>query len=209
MALARHMAKIERWIDSCVIGAKLCPFAKAVRVRPHAMRVVLATDAQCKSPDLLMAACKSEIDIILKGPDPRPETTVFGVPDATLMREFAEFLDMSVLVEEVIADASEGQLQLAIFHPKANAELMMYSKPVAAMMARDVDPSFVEAVDDPANYAIRSPMPIFHLLRTADVVNAVTAYGPAKANDIPDRNRDRLRAMSAEELNKLFGFISE
>ena len=198
---ARH--ELERWIDQCVIGLNLCPFASDVRSRTGAMRTVVV---ECASEQEVLQAARAEIAGIAIGGNfasTAPETTLLGIKDTSecgFLVSFAGFLRISVAVEALCAEASTSAecstdcaLQLAIFHPLARATLMEHSKPLAAMMA---EMESTQSTPVPADLAIRAPMPVLHFLRTPDVTAAVEAFAPtAGAESIPQRNKRRIEAL--------------
>ena len=53
--------------------------------------------------------------------------------------------------------------------------------------------------EDPADYAMRSPYPTVHLLRTKDV----QAVPPASAAAVPERNQRNLEAVGVERLREM------
>ena len=166
--------ELVRWVDQCVIGLSLCPFASDVRSRPGAMRVAVV---ECATEQEVLHAARAEIANIALGgtlDSSGSETALLGVkvsPETGFLASFAEFLRVAVAVEALCAEATTatvdaavgdiagGALQLAIFHPLARASLMEHSKPLAAMMA-EMEPAPSTAA--PEDLAIRSPLPVLH-----------------------------------------------
>lgn len=164
----------RRWIERVVVGLSLCPFARPVLPR---LRVAV-TDA-----DDLEALLGALVDELQRLVDTDPEalpTTVLVVPDG--LADFDAYLDALALVEAALADTGlDGEIQVASFHPRYRFD--------------GVPP------DDPANYSNRSPYPMFHLLREADVSRAVDTHPDPEG--IPTRNIERLRALGADAIRAL------
>ena len=202
-ARAQQQRSLEKWVDDCVIGHALCPFAADV-VRRNALRVCVS---HCETQDALLDACRVEIVRITGTGGAPPETTMLGVGTADLLApprflgSFSSFLGAAVLVEALCDELTAGtacELQLAVFHPLARAALLEHSKPLAAMMAaaeeqggRGGDGGAV------ADLAIRAPLPTFHFLRSADVQAAAATF--AGTEEIPARNRSRLHALARKK----------
>jgi len=102
-----------------------------------------------------------------------PATTLIVVPDG--LAAFDTYLDQLAEAESVLSRAGyDGIIQIASFHPDYCFE--------------DADP------DDPANATNRSPWPLFHLLREADVSAAIDRHPDPEG--IPARNTQLLRELS-------------
>ena len=177
------LAATMRWVDRLIIGQNLCPYTKAVRRRPEALRCVVskATDAET-----LLADVDAEVEALRSG---QGETSLLVLPPSTpwgaeLHGEFAKFMSFGWKVEERLApsDTESMALQLALFHPKALRNL--YS------MGEE---------EEAADYAMRSPHPTIHLLRVSDVA----AVPPKSAAAVPERNRAALEALGVPRLREL------
>ena len=72
---ARALASLERWVDQCVIGQYLCPFAKPVRTR-DTLRFTL-TPESCTTLESLLKVCGDEVDRLVQL-EPAVETTIIG-----------------------------------------------------------------------------------------------------------------------------------
>eukprot|EP00937_MAST-01D_sp_MAST-1D-sp2_P003684 g3684.t1 len=229
--------RLLHWVDACVISHTLCPFAAEVRARPSALRVrVLPPTADAGA---LLDAARSEIALLVHAADEDAaavgggaggivETTLLAVDSAGepggFLHSFSSFLEAAVGVERLCDDLTRDtacELQLAVFHPRARAELMEHSKPLAAMLAAaeeerggsggagssagaDAGASAGASAEhlhgaDPADLAIRAPLPTFHLLRTRDVVAKAGGAGAVPALGIPERNRRKLRALAQRD----------
>lgn len=99
-----------------------------------------------------------------------PATTLVIV--AAGLESFDDYLDALAQAEGALSAAGyDGIVQLASFHPGYVFE--------------------GAPADDPANATNRSPWPLFHLLREADVSAAIDAHPDAES--IPVRNQRLLR----------------
>ncbi|CAK9050491.1 Hypothetical protein (Fragment) [Durusdinium trenchii] len=157
--LRRFGGRVEatkRWLDSIVIGEKLCPFAAAVR-EEQKLRV-LASEA--KDAEMLAKEVATEAAILvegLNGQEGAPETTLLVVdPQLSCCSTWQSFVQLSWTLQE---RAIHGQgfaelLQIVLFHPAA------------------VHSVYAEGPPDAADFTIRSPFPTIHLLREADVMRA-------------------------------------
>ncbi|CAM9843140.1 unnamed protein product, partial [Heterosigma akashiwo] len=170
-----------KWLDSIVIKQKLCPFAPPVRNAPQ-LRIKVS-DAE--SHDDIIKDIEKEAHLLVSESDPyaalseRPETTlvVLNTNKCESLADFRNMVSLSWRVqEEVINEHSYTlSLQLVLFHPKAKHQ------------------TYAEGFEeDAADYTIRSPFPIIHLLREADVMKAVTS-GYNDLENLPSRNKNRLR----------------
>ena len=177
------LAATMRWVDRLIIGQNLCPYTKAVRRRPEALRCVVSKAADAET---LLADVDAEVEALRSG---QGETSLLVLPPSTpwgaeLHGDFAKFMSFGWKVEERLAppDADSMALQLALFHPKALRNL--YS------MGEE---------EEAADYAMRSPHPTIHLLRVSDVA----AVPPKSAAAVPERNRAALEALGVPRLREL------
>lgn len=180
-----------KWLDSIVIEQKLCPFAPPVRKAPK-LRIAIS---QAVNHDEVVREVEKEAHFligtgVLPGTSsdvecldenyPRPETTLI-VLDETKCPSLTDFRDLVRLSwqvqEEAINENGYGKLlQQVLFHPLATHDTY----------------ASVEEVDA-ADYTIRSPYPVIHLLREEDVMKAVTS-GYKDLEGLPSRNKKKLRA---------------
>ncbi len=161
-----------------VVGLDLCPFARAP-LRDDRIRFVLS---RATEPIEILAEIVEEIAQIEAG---TAETSLIVVPE--LLADFEEQLDLLAAAEALLADLDlEGRYQLVTFHP---------------------DYRFADAAPgDPADYTNRSPYPLFHVLRWADVARAAATH--PDVHTIPERNIQRLRAMGADVLAEMLSAIT-
>jgi len=170
-------AAIAKWIDEVVVGLRLCPFAagpwKAGEVR---IAVSLAQDDEDAVKDALEEAMH-----LMDVSEDEVGTTLVAFPNA--LADFETFLDAEETLSHILDQAGcSGVLQVASFHP---------------------DYVFAEAdANDVGNWTNRAPVPILHLLREAQVTQAVDTH--PGVDDIPADNVRRLEELGHEALTRLW-----
>ena len=171
-AQARVLNATLRWVNRMVLRENLCPYAHPVARRREALSAVVASPRT--TSDLLSTISKqcralargpAETVLIALAPEP-------GTLGEALEADFPAFLSLGWAVEEHVAEVAPSAVQLAFFHPRAVRSLYSASPE-----------------EDASDYAIRSPFPTVHLLRTADV----EAVSPDNAAAVPERNSAHLR----------------
>ncbi|CAJ1339498.1 unnamed protein product [Effrenium voratum] len=152
-----RVAATRRWLDSVVIGEKLCPFAAPVREEQKLKLVAsLAEDAEALTGEV---AAEAKMLVAGVGEAAAPETTLLVLdPALGCCRTWRDFVRLS------------WQLQDRAIRAQGFEELLQI---------------------DAADFSIRAPFPVVHLLREMDVMKAVASY-PA-AEEIPARNKAKLR----------------
>lgn len=165
------IAHTRAWLDAFVVTHDICPFAGR-EVRRGAVRYALASSSDMEGLlHELVAECQ-RLDA-----DATIATTLLIAPSG--MDDFDDYLDWVELSERLLDDLGYlGVYQLASFHP-------------------DYVFDGVEA-DDPANATNRSPAPMLHLLREAEIEKALASYPDPEA--IPERNMALLRAPDSAAL---------
>ncbi|MCU7959733.1 MAG: DUF1415 domain-containing protein [gamma proteobacterium symbiont of Bathyaustriella thionipta] len=165
----------RQWIEQHVIHLNLCPFARPVYAEERISYKVVEGDDFAV---LYQGFLATLLDFVES--DPQRNTTGFAIfPDG--LHDFGSYLDFVAQCEQALLDAGlQGIVQLASFHPQY---------------------CFAQATaDDAANYSNRSPWPMLHLLREADMELALSAYkNPEK---IPLRNQKQLRKLGTAVLKR-------
>ncbi len=160
-------AATRRWLEDVVLRLDLCPFAHDPFAR-GAIRVVARP-----APDLEAVLTEVVVEAVslVQGPQ---ETTLLALPGPAL-DDFDDLLDALDAAEDTLDRTGHGDaVQLVGFHPRYR---------------------FADApADDPANATNRSPTPMIHLLRRADVARAAATH-PDVAG-IPVRNVALLRRLA-------------
>jgi hypothetical protein len=167
------VVRVQRWLDEAVIGLQLCPFAQPVR---SAGRIRFAV-SEARDGEVAVRDTLAEAVQLLDTPAEEVATTLVIVPHA--LQDFHAFLDALEMLQALLAEGgADGVLQVATFHPDY---LFAGEEP--------------EAV---SHFTNRAPHPIFHLLREADVEEAVAHHSDAAG--IPAENMARLEAMGRTEV---------
>ncbi|KAJ1461510.1 hypothetical protein M885DRAFT_507557 [Pelagophyceae sp. CCMP2097] len=165
------------WFNHVVVGHNLCPFAAAVR---DDLRLVVVHGGRAEAT----AALKEEVALLLDVPPGNEATTLLLLPGA----DFADFENLmgyfQAEAEKVARKASKkAPIQVLPFHPLA---------------------AFADLDGDAADWATRSPVPVLHLLRDADVTRAEDGWLEVhEAVDIQGRNAAYLRVVGWNEMQKL------
>lgn len=171
---------VRHWLDTVVIGLNLCPFA-ARPVRAGLLRVCVS---EAREELDLLTELQLELQRLDSTPPAELETTIIAVP--YMLADFGDYNDFLTAVDELLeAFEWEGHYQVASFHPQ--------------YQFADTE------ADDAENYTNRSPCPLLHLLRENSVEAVLATH--ADPDSIPDNNIRRLRELSAEQRQQLFGFL--
>lgn len=189
------VASTKKWIDLVVIGEKLCPFAPPL-INSNAIRIVASTAQSATDATKDVAI---ELDFLLRPKihwknanelartkkcgekdksTPLHETTLI-VFDGDFVRDFREFVRLSWILQSdaIVAGGFKHDVQLVLFHPSAKHQTYGTD----------------ELDGNPADYTIRSPYPLMHLLREVDVMRAVSG-SCSNLEDLPSRNKQKLIA---------------
>ncbi len=166
---------IRQWVEQCVIGLSLCPFAGLPYRAGHVRIAVCNSDSEADFLALI------ESELIKLADDPGLAETTLVVASNTLA-DFLDFNDFLANVEALLlVDDRELDFQIASFHPHYR---------FAGVDAEDI-----------GNYTNRSPYPVVQWLR-ADSIAKAAAVTDTLA--IPDANIKRLNEMGKAECLKRF-----
>jgi hypothetical protein len=168
-------AHIRTWLQECVVGLNLCPFARPLLGSPR-LRIAICDETL---PQALRLAFLQELDLLQSCAEEEVVTTLLAFPAA--LGDFYDYLDFLDEAQAMLAEAGlEGVVQLASFHPR-----YLFAG---------------EAVDAPSHYSNRSPYPLVHLLRE-ETLSRVLADG-ADPDQIPARNIATLEAIGVADLER-------
>ena len=128
----------------------------------------------------LLDVIQSELEVLTASSPELIPTSILVFPED--FEAFEDYLDALDFVERII-DALKlvDEIQVASFHPSYVFE--------------------GAPADDPANWTNRSPHPMFHFLRTADVAQAIDGHHDTDA--IPERNEAYFRALGRDQVRTL------
>jgi hypothetical protein len=153
-----------QWVRTFVIELNLCPFAK----RELERNTIRTHVSHAQSDEQAFDDFRAEI--VTLNTETSIETTLLLFPD--YLNDFFDYLDfVDKAVVWLEKKGFEGIYQIATFHPQycfAN-----------------------EPVSDVTHYTNRTPYPMLHLLREAQVEKAIAFYGDT--SDIPVKNMQTLR----------------
>lgn len=167
MTAEAALSACQAWVRDVVVGLDLCPWA-AAPLADGRVRWRATSEAGLAE---LIAEVVFEAHVLADDDDLPTSLLVLAHPEAT--PAFEDLLEGVEIAEAVLDDRGLGALvQLVAFHPEFRYD---GSEP-----------------DDPANGTNRSPHPMVHLLRVADVA-ALAVDGAALA----ERNARVLRAREA------------
>ena len=167
---ASRVAATGAWLDAMVIGLRLCPYAAAVQAPPR-LRI---TACEAEAADDAVAAVAAEAAAVLHGEAQHHTTLLVFDGDSSLdLHSWQQFVRLSwrLQSEGLVANGFEKELQLVLFHPAA-----VHSQYASA-----------GGGGDPGDFSTRAPHPTVHLLREADVLEAVRADHSGKLETLPAR----------------------
>lgn len=171
--------QVRQWIEQCVIGLSLCPFA-GVPFRAGSVRIVVCDSVSAGD---YLAQIESELISLVSNPG-LAETTLIVAEKALV--DFLDFNDFLAEVEGLLkVEDREQDFQMASFHPQYQ---------FAGVDAEDI-----------GNYTNRSPFPVVQWLRADSVAKAAAS---SDTLGIPDANIKKLKAMGAAECRKLFPWVN-
>jgi len=162
--------RTQDWVSSFVIGQNMCPFAKGPSLRGEIRYIATQSDTEEDWLAEILWECE------LLSDSATFTTTLWIVPNA--LSCFEAYLDFFHLAEQIIEHSPTADvIQLVSFHPNY---------------------CFADAPsDDPANATNQSPFPAIHLLRRADVAEAIATH--PDIHRIPIENAARLRRDSLKK----------
>lgn len=163
----------REWVRCLVVGESLCPFAAPIFDR--LVIEVHESQDENQATDALMTLLNRVADA-----DPEQLPTALLVTPH-LFNDFEQYLNWAYICEELLAQMGlEGELQLATFHPQ--------------YLFEGEDP------DSASHFSNRSPFPMLHIIREADIEQALTQVSHPER--IPARNQAHLIRMGKEGILK-------
>lgn len=164
------------WLENFVIGLNLCPFAaKPWQKKQVRIAISDSSDTDSSARDFL-----SELQRLATTPATELATTLLVIPHH--LHEFDNYLDFLELAQDLMEQAQlEGEIQLASFHPNYLFE--------------------GEQDDDPSVYTNRSPYPMLHLIREAEMEEALNHY--PNPENIPDNNIRKMTELGLEKIHAM------
>lgn len=171
---------VLRWLNEVVIGLNLCPFAGKPTVENRVRFFISRAD----DDELLLQDLQREMELLDEKPASDIETTLVVVPQH--LHDFFDYNQFLNWAEKMIKrNGWRGVYQLATFHPD--------------YCFAGADP------EDAENLTNRSPYPILHIIREASLEKALQYYEGVE--DVPENNKRRVEALTAEERQRLFPYL--
>lgn len=170
MSDSQIIAATQRWLDTMVIGHNFCPFARFVQQANS----IHYTVCHASKLDDIMLALHRECQRL----DQQNEvsTTLIMLP---ALNDFDQYLDMLDLAQVMLGQWHyEGTYQLASFHP----DYLFEGEPANA----------------PSHFTNRSPFPTLHILREAEISEALKFHDDPAA--IFENNLATTQALGGEQL---------
>jgi len=164
----------QSWIDDVIVRLNICPFAKAeVQAQTIHYRVVNHSSFN----DYLEALWQECVHL-----DQHVEIATTLIVFSDPQMNFDEYLDLVDIAEQkIVSEGYEGIYQLASFHPDYCFDMQEHQ--------------------DAANFTNRSPYPMLHLIREADIEKALSTF--IKPEMIPERNIEYTRRKGYEHMQGL------
>jgi hypothetical protein len=170
------VARTRDWLERVVIGLELCPFARRPFVADRISYRVCGASGWAEIYRELLGL----VDAFWQADAGSAETALLIVPDG--LEAFGDYLEILARLDAVLDDVGlRGHLQIASFHPDYVFD--------------------GAAVDDPANYSNRSPLPMFHLIREEALARAIDGFDGVE--EVPRRNVRRLRALGLDAIRRI------
>lgn len=164
------------WLEKVVIGLNLCPFAHREFANDRVRFAI--TDAATELQ--LLQSLESELQLLFG--DTSLETTLLIHPQ--VLSDFGDYNQFLDLADGLLVQMNlEGIFQIASFHPDYQFD--------------------GTAPDDAENYTNRSPYPTLHILREDSLAKAIDVT--PDIDEVPERNIQTMRSLSAAQLKTLFG----
>ena len=175
---------VEQWLEQVVIGLNLCPFAS----KPYREKQVRIQLCEADTELALLETLQDELRLIEESPVTDAgtgiETTVLVI--SNLLQRFDDYNQFLDLVDSLLEEFSwTEEYQIASFHPQ--------------YCFAGVAP------ESPENLTNRSPYPLLHIIREASIEAALEHY--ADPEGIPERNIEKMKALSEDEKRRLFGYL--
>lgn len=166
----------RRWLEHMVVGLNLCPFASGVI---NANSVHIEVCSAVATEDVLSAVLQ-QLDLLQRHDENMVATSLLVFSQG--LQDFQAFWAIVEIAEELLQEvALDGVIQIASFHPQYLFE--------------------GEAVDDVSHYTNRSPFPMLHFIREAQLTRALADY--PNADEIPQNNINRLQQLGLAGIEKI------
>lgn len=171
---------VQSWFERVVLGLNLCPFAHSPAKQGRVRFSVLNEEGE----QALLETLEKELNMLRRSDPQVLETTVIIAPAG--FDDFYYYMSVIDYVDRwLFKNGWEGEVQVASFHPQYQ---------FAGTQHEDIQ-----------NLTNRAPYPLFHLIREASLTAVID--GGANTHSIPQRNVERISALTQEELKELFPYL--
>ena len=167
----------SRWLNAVVVGLNLCPFAGKV-MQDNSLRMSVS---DAIDDEAILQAVLVELELLQNSSEQDVATGLLIFSSG--LTDFYHYLLVLDQAQQLVKKAGlEGVFQIASFHP---------------------DYCFAGvAEDEPGNYTNRSPLPMMHFIREAQLERILANYpGP---ETIPENNIKALNALGREAILSLY-----
>lgn len=162
------------WVDDVIVRLNICPFAKA-EVQAQSIRYRVINKSSFNE---YLEALWQECVHLDNNDNVATTLLVFSDPEM----DFDEYLDLVDIAEQKLtSEGYEGVYQLASFHPDYCFDM--------------------QEPQDAANFTNRSPYPMLHLIREADIEKALSTF--LRPEMIPERNIEYTRRKGYQHMQGL------
>ena len=168
-----HVNHAKRWVEEFVIGYTLCPFAKV----PYEAGQVRFCEITETETELILEAFWKEVEVIDEADEVEISNSILVIPSLT--DSFDRYLDVLYLATDLLEMQNKSdKLQLASFHPEYQFD--------------------GTTSNDPTNYTNRSPVPLIHFIRIAEVARAIESH--PDIDSVPIANQAKMRELGEDHL---------
>ncbi len=161
----------KNWVEEIVIGLDLCPFASQPFQNETIEYTVNAGDSiEQHLQQLADSFSRLDESAVI-------ETSLLIYPEA--YQKFDNYLELLDYANQLLEDLNyTGSYQIASFHPDYQFE--------------------GSTENDASNFSNRSPYPMLHLIREADLEKAIANY--PSIEQVPENNIKKLREIGYKEM---------
>jgi len=168
------ITQTQVWVDNVIVRLNICPFAKAEVQAQTIHYQVIEPSTFNQYLEALWQACVNLDN------NAGIATTLIILSDPNM--DFDQYLDLVEFSEQKLtSEGYDGIYQLASFHPDYCFD--------------------AQTPDDAANFTNRSPYPMLHLIREADITKALSTF--IKPEMIPERNIEFTRRKGHQHMQQL------
>ena len=171
----------RQWLETIVVGLNLCPFAGPV-LKADGVHIDVCPAEQDRA---IIAAVLEQLDQLQQTDESTIATSLLVFSNG--LKDFDQYWSLVEVANELLQQVGlEGVIQIASFHPDYCFEGV--------------------PEEDVSHYTNRSPYPMLHFIREAQLSRALGNYPQPEL--IPDNNIRKLQALGKPALLKLLAMES-